>query len=107
MTTERHEIILTARDGVSATFKKAGDSAVQASERGQKAARDWDKALTTTGLAVGGLIGVTSKLGQAHAKESQQLKALDRAYGDSADQINDLADDLQSMGIASDDSTRI
>jgi len=53
------------------------------------------------------LVGITSKLGQAHLSESRQIGALERAYGSQAESINKLADEMQGLGIASNDAVRI
>src|SRR5688572_13664137 len=102
MAIERHVVELTAKDNLSPVFQKVGKSAEQAGKQGEKAARDWGKALTVTGAGIGATIGVMSRLGQAHRSEEMQIRALDRAYGDQADAINDLAQEMQNLGIASD-----
>lgn len=107
MAIEKHVIQLTAKDQASPVFQKVGKSAEDAGKKAEKATKDWGNAATATGAAIGTLVGVTSALGQAHQSESAQLRALSRAYGDTADDIDAMAQKYQSLGIASDDSVRI
>jgi len=114
MANETHTITITAKDGTSQTFKaigaaatKSGQEMERAAQRGADAQKKLQDRLTATGAAVGGLVGITSKLGQAHLTESRQLGALERAYGSQAESINKLADEMQGLGIASDDAVRI
>lgn len=95
---------------IDAGMDQAAKSFAQVEQR----ADELDKSLERTrisaaaaGAAIGTLAGAASAAGQAHLKETNQLLALERAYGDSADQIDDLAQSYQDMGIASDDAVRI
>ncbi len=104
---EKHVVVLEAQDKLTPAFQKAGRAAEDAATKGKRSAEDWSRAAQKVGIAIGGLVTATSYLGRAHQSESNQIKALERAYGDQADQLDDLAQSYQAMGIASDDSVRI
>jgi hypothetical protein len=101
--TEKHVIELVGKDGASRMFKEAGRSSGELNRNLEKT----KQIATATGVAVGTLVGVTAKLSQAHQNEVNQTKALTRVYGEAAGDIEELASQLQSMGVASDDATRI
>lgn len=108
------KVRVTGENQVGKTFKDIGS---EADRMGQVIERSADKAeaelksMNTAARDVGVGIGVAltavAAFGQANIKEEQQIRALNLAYGDSSEQLQTLADDLQDMGIASDDSARI
>lgn len=107
-------IVLKADDQQTRVFKQAGSAATaygqqveQAGERGARALAKQRAAMSTVGAASGVLLAGVSRLSQAHVAEERQIEAVRRAYGSQADQLLDLTDRLQDMGVASDDAARI
>jgi hypothetical protein len=86
---------------------RMGKAVESGANRSGTALEGMGKKATVAGAALTAITAAAGKAGQAHINEERQLRALERAYGDQSLVIEDFAQKLQDMGIASDDSTRI
>lgn len=105
---------LRAKDGTSQVFATSGKAAEamgrqveQAGKKGATSLDDMNKRAVAAGAAIGALAGGIAIAAQQAVSEERQIDAVNRAYGDQADMLLDLADSYQNLGIVSDDQVRI
>lgn len=108
---DTHEVKLVARDtGFTNTFTRAGTS-VKGLERNldeaEKQVQETNRDMSQFGRTVGTALGAIAVASVKMAGEQQRLNiAIQRAYGDSADEINRFADELQRTTTYSNDAAQ-
>lgn len=111
---DKFEIKITGdATGGSAALKKIatdaktmGTDVATASEKSAESLKKVQERATAVGAAMGTVIGVVARSGQAYASQEQQIRALDRSYGDASQQVQQFARDLQDQTTFSDDAAR-
>src|SRR5215211_5150618 len=110
---DKLEIRITGNNQSSAAFQQVtrdaqamGTSVEQAGQRGGRSLAEMSRHMAAAGAAAGTLVVGMSIAGRSFASQEQQLRGLQRAYGDSTDDIERFADELQRSTVYSDDSAR-
>src|SRR4029453_15547081 len=95
-------ITLTAKDGASQTFTKVGREAEQMGTKVDQAAKKSSsgfdklgKSAVAVGAGIGPLAGGIALAGQAALTNEQSMRALERSYGESTDQMGAMTGGTQ------------
>lgn len=106
-------IKISATDTASPTFKRIASEAksmgAQVDASGKQASASLDKVKASglaVGVAAGAMVGGISLAGAAFVSQEQQIRGLNRAYGESSESIQKFAKELQQTTTYSDDAAR-
>lgn len=106
-------ITIDAKNAASPAFQQIardaeamGAKVTQAGTTSARSLKEMEDRARNLGAAAGVLVGGMSLAGQSFVSQEQQLRGLQRAYGESADDIERFADELQRSTVYSDDSAR-
>lgn len=110
---DRFDVKITATNQSSAAFQQVtrdaermGQSVEQSGQRGARGLEDMRQRMTAVGAAAGTVVAGMSFAGQSFVAQEQQIRGLQRAYGESADEIERFADRIQQTTVYSDDAAR-
>lgn len=120
-------IRISAKDDASATMKKIGSSATTLGDELEEAGQDGQKALKqidaqakqtersmgsledrslAVGAAIGTMVGFASKAGAAYKDQQRQIDGINRLYGEQADVILSMSENIQDFTRYSNDAAR-
>lgn len=117
---EELRVVITAKDGASRVFKEvgaaAGDVGKKAEEAGEKGERGFKRVgdsakkasidSQTLSVALTAVGAALSYAGSMAMQQERQLIALNRAFGENADEVIRFAEELDDLTIFSDDDIR-
>lgn len=86
--------------------ERTGQTVERSNERQARSYEKLKSQATAVGAAVGTAVSALSLAGRAAVSEERQILALERAYGDAADQIVEFAGEIQRSTVFSDDAAR-
>jgi hypothetical protein len=86
--------------------QKMGTAVKSSADKASQALKDNKKAADDLKIGFAGLGAAFALAARSNQSQEQQIRGLQRAYGDATDDIERLADSMQDMGIASDDAIR-
>jgi hypothetical protein len=124
---ERLEVVINAKDNLTPALRTAGASADQFGSKLDSAGKKASTGLRQVGTeakqantslgglkanatAIGGAFGVlaagAAKAGQSFQNQQRQVKGIQAAYGEAADEILQLAENIQQVTVYSNDAAR-
>lgn len=91
---------------VTRDAEKMGTTVEQASQKSSRSLKDMKESATAVGAGIGTLVGIAALSGRAFQSQEQQIRGLNRAYGESSDEIQKFSKELQDSTTYSDDAAR-
>lgn len=110
---DRIEVVVTGKDGVSKVFREVSNGAQQmgntvdaAAKKGAAGLREQLRASDDLKLGAAALVTTFALASRAATEETRSVDGLKRAYGDASSEIINFTNDLQDAGIAQNDVAR-
>jgi len=117
MALEIHTVELRAKDSISPTMEKIGQNAAKASKATEKAwadagqaskrsAEEMRRSAAAIGAGLGTVVAGVSLAGRAFVAQEQQIRGLDRSYGEASRSMQEFSEEIQRTTTFSNDQAR-
>lgn len=110
---DKLEVVITGRDGVSRIFKEVTTSAAKTGQAVENMGKKGERSLTelreksvAVGAAFGALVSISSVLGQSYHNQQLRIRGLETSYGAASDELIEFSEHLQDNSNFSNDAAQ-